>query len=51
LRYRKMPAMLRFGYGEKLLDALLSPTEIFRLVSDMKHVPYALLNPAHERLN
>ena len=47
LRYRKMPAMLRFRYDEKLLDALLSLTEIFRLVSYMEHVPYALLNPAH----
>jgi hypothetical protein len=42
-----MSAMLRFRHDEKLLDALLSLTEIFRLVSYIEHVPYALLNPAH----
>jgi hypothetical protein len=47
LRYRKMPAMLSLRRNEKLLDALLSLAEIFRLVSDSEHVPYALLNPAH----
>jgi hypothetical protein len=45
-RYRKMPAVLRFSHDEKLLDALLSLTEIFR-VGYIEHVPYALLNPAH----
>jgi hypothetical protein len=36
-----------FRHSEKLLDALFSLTEIFRLVSYKEHVPYALLNPAH----
>jgi hypothetical protein len=49
LRYCKMPAMLPLRRNEKLLDALLSLAEIFRLVSDSEHVPYALLNPAHGR--
>jgi hypothetical protein len=49
LRYRKMPAMLPLRRNEKLLDALLGLAEIFRLVSDSEHVPYALLNPAHGR--
>ena len=35
--------MLRFSHVEKLLDALPSLTEIFRLVSHIEHVPYALL--------
>jgi hypothetical protein len=39
--------MLRFRHIEKLLDALPSLTEIFRLVSYIEHVSYALLNPAH----
>jgi hypothetical protein len=47
LRYSKMPAMVRFNHGEKLLDALLSLTEIFRFVGYIEHVPYALVNPAH----
>ena len=42
-----MPVMLRFGHSEKLLDALLGLTEIFRLVSYTEHIPYALLNLAH----
>jgi hypothetical protein len=42
-----MSAMLRFRHNEQLLDALLSLTEIFRLVSYIEHVSYALLNPAH----
>jgi hypothetical protein len=42
-----MPVMLRFRRGEKLLDTLLSLTEIFRLVGYIKHIPYTLLNPAH----
>jgi hypothetical protein len=39
--------MLRFGHEEKLLDALLSLSKIFRLVGDREHVPRALLNPTH----
>ena len=35
--------MLFFRHDEKLLDALLSLSEIFRLVSYREHVPYALL--------
>ena len=35
--------MLCLRRNEKLLDALLSLAEIFRLVSDCEHVPYALL--------
>jgi hypothetical protein len=42
-----MPVMLRFGHGEKLLDAFLGLSKIFRLVSYQEHVPYALLNLAH----
>jgi hypothetical protein len=42
-----MPAMPCFRHSEKLLDAVFSLTEIFRLVGYMEHVPYALLNPAH----
>jgi hypothetical protein len=42
-----MSAMLSFRHDEKLLDALLRLTEIFRLVSYIEHVSYALLNPAH----
>ena len=38
LRCRKMSAMLRFRHVEKLLDALPSLTEIFRLVRNMEHV-------------
>jgi len=41
--------MLSLRRNEKLFDALLSLAEIFRLVCDSEHVPYALLNPAHGR--
>src|SRR5208283_3569449 len=47
LRHREVPAMLRLGYDEQLLDARLGLTKIFRLVSDRDHVLHALLNPAH----
>ena len=43
LRYRKTPAMLYLRRNEKLLDAHLSLSEIFRLVSYSERVPYALL--------
>ena len=49
LRYRKMPAMLYPRCNEKLLDALLSLSEIIRLVGYSEHVPYGLLNPGHGR--
>ena len=42
LRYRKIPAIVSLRPNEKLLDALLSLAEIFRLVSYSEHVPYAL---------
>jgi len=36
--------MLRVRFDEKLLDAILGVTKIFRMVSDMEHVLYAVLN-------
>jgi len=39
-----MPTMLRVRFDEKLLDAILGVTKIFRMVSDMEHVLYAVLN-------
>jgi hypothetical protein len=44
LRYGEVTATLRFGHGKRLLDALPSLIEIFRLGSYKEHIPLTLLN-------
>jgi hypothetical protein len=50
LRYGEVTATLRFGHGKRLLDALPSLIEIFRLGSYKEHIPLTLLNLPIARL-
>jgi hypothetical protein len=42
LRHGGMSPMCGFGFGEKLLDALLGSAEVLRPFSDRDYVPHAL---------